>query len=103
MKTSTMDTIGTASAKASGIAGVFTPVLSFLTNSETLALLGLAFTVLTFLMSLYYKARSDRRAEAIARHKEEEHQLRMEMLRHQRGHVLIDPVSDIPTEIEADE
>lgn len=103
MKTSTMDTIGTVTAKASGTAGVLTPVLSFLTDSEVLALMGLAFTALTFLVSLYYKVRSDRRAEAIARHKEQEHQLRMELLRHQRGHVLIDPVSDIPTEIEGGE
>lgn len=103
MKTSTMDSLGTAAAKASGTAGVLTPVLSFLTNNETLALLGLAFTVLTFLMSLYYKARSDRRSEALAQQKQREIELRMELLRKQKGHLLIDPVSDIPTEIEGGE
>ena len=102
MKTQTMDTIGAATAKASGTAGVLTPLVSFLTNDGTLAMIGLAFTVMTFLMSLYYKARSDRRAEAIARQKEQEHQLHMEMLRHQKGRLLIDPISDIPPEVEVE-
>lgn len=102
MKTSTMDTIGTASAKVSGTAGVLTPLLSFLNNDMTPALFGLAFTALTFLVSLYYKARSDRRAEAIARQKAQEHDFRMEMMRNQRGRVLIDPVSDIPPEVEVE-
>ena len=102
MKTSTIDTIGTASAKVSGTAGVLTPLVSFLTNDMTLALFGLAFTALTFLVSLYYKARADRRAEAIARQKTQEHELHMEMLRNQRGLVLIDPVSDIPPEVEVE-
>ena len=103
MKTSTMDTIGTASAKVSGTAGVLTPLLSFLTSDMTLALFGLAFTALTFLISLYYKARSDRRAEAFAKQKEREIELRMEMLRKQNGRLLIDPVSEIPTEIEGED
>ena len=104
MKTSTMDmdTLGTAAFKTSGAAGVLTPLLSFLTNDMTLALMGLAFTALTFLVGLYYKARSDRRAEAIARQKEQEHELHMEMLRNQRGRVLIDPVSDMPPEVEVE-
>ena len=102
MKTQTMDTIGTASAKVSGTAGVLTPLLSFLNNDMTLALFGLAFTALTFLVSLYYKARADRRAEAIAQRKAQEHELRMGLLRKQSGHLLFDPVSDIPPEVEVE-
>ena len=100
MKTSTMDTIGTASAKVSGTAGVLTPLLSFLTNDMTLTLMGLAFTALTFVIGWYYKSRANARAEAIARQKMQEHELRMELMRNQRGHLLIDPVSDIPPEVE---
>ena len=100
MKTSTMDTIGTASAKVSGAAGVLTPLLSFLTNDMTLTLMGLAFTALTFVIGWYYKSRANARAEAIARQKMQEHELRMELMRNQRGHLLIDPVSDIPPEVE---
>ena len=100
MKTSTMDTIGTASAKVSGTAGVLTPLLSFLNNDMTLALFGLAFTALTFVIGWYYKSKANARAEAIARQKAQEHELRMEMMRNQRGRVLIDPVSDIPPEVE---
>ena len=100
MKTSTMDTIGTASAKVSGTAGVLTPLLSFLTNDMTLTLMGLAFTALTFVIGWYYKSRANARAEAIARQKAQEHELRMELMRNQRGHLLIDPVSDIPPEVE---
>ena len=100
MKTSTMDTIGTASAKVSGTAGVLTPLLSFLTNDMTLTLMGLAFTALTFVIGWYYKSKANARAEAIARQKAQEHELRMELMRNQRGHLLIDPVSDIPPEVE---
>ena len=102
MKTSTMDTIGTASAKVSGTAGVLTPLLSFLTNDMTLTLMGLAFTALTFVIGWYYKSRANARAEAIARQKAQEHELRMELMRNQRGHLLIDPVSDIPPEVEVE-
>lgn len=102
MKTSTMDTIGTASAKVSGTAGVVTPLLSFLTNDMTLALMGLAFTALTFVIGWYYKSKANARAEAIAQQKAQEHELRMEMMRNQRGLVLIDPVSDIPPEVEVE-
>lgn len=101
MKTSTMDTIGTASAKVSGTAGVVTPLLSFLTNDMTLALMGLAFTALTFLVGLYYKSKANARAEAIAQQKAQEHNLRMEMMR-QKGRLLIDPVSGIPPEVEVE-
>ena len=100
MKTSTMDTIGTASAKVSGTAGVLTPLLSFLTNDMTLTLMGLAFTALTFVIGWYYKSKANARAEAIAQQKAQEHELRMELMRNQRGHLLIDPVSDIPPEVE---
>ena len=102
MKTSTMDTIGTASAKVSGTAGVLTPLLSFLTNDMTLTLMGLAFTALTFVIGWYYKSRANARAEAIARQKAQEHELRMELMRNQRGHLLINPVSDIPPEVEVE-
>ena len=102
MKTSTMDTIGTASAKVSGTAGVLTPLLGFLTNDMALALFGLTFTALTFAISWYYKSKANARAEAIARKKAEEHELIMELMRNQRGRVLIDPVSDIPPEVEVD-
>lgn len=102
MKTSTMDTIGTASAKVSGTAGVVTPLLSFLTNDMTLALMGLAFTALTFVIGWYYKSKANARAEAIAQQKAQEHDFRMEMMRNQRGLVLIDPVSDIPPEVEVE-
>lgn len=101
MKTSTMDTIGTASAKVSGTAGVVTPLLSFLTNDMTLALMGLAFTALTFLVGLYYKSKANARAEAIAQQKAQEHELRMEMMR-QKGRLLIDPISDIQPEVEVE-
>lgn len=102
MKTQTMDTIGTASAKVSGTAGVLTPLLSFLTSDMTLALFGLAFTALTFVIGWYYKSKANARAEAIAQQKAQEHDLRMEMMRNQRGRVLIDPVSDIPPEVEVE-
>ena len=102
MKTQTVDTAGTAALKASGAAGVLTPLIGFLTNDMMLALFGLVFTALTFLVGLYYKARADRRAEAIARQKTQEHDLRMEMMRNQRGHLLFDPVSDIPPEVEVE-
>ena len=102
MKTQTMDTIGTASAKVSGTAGVLTPLVSFLTNDMTLALFGLAFTALTFVIGCYYKSKANARAEAIAQQKAQEHELRMEMMRNQRGLVLIDPVSDIPPEVEVE-
>ena len=105
MKTSTvdMDTLGTAAFKTSGTAGVLTPLLSFLTNDMTLALFGLAFTVLTFAIGWYYKSKANARAEAIARQKAQEHELRMEMLRRQKGQLLIDPVSDMPAEIEGED
>ena len=100
MKTSTMDTIGTAAVKTSGTAGVLTPLISFLTNDMTLTLMGLAFTALTFAIGWYYKSKANARAETIARQKMQEHELRMELMRNQRGHLLIDPVSDIPPEVE---
>lgn len=101
MKTQTMDTIGTASAKVSGTAGVVTPLLSFLTNDMTLALFGLAFTALTFVIGWYYKSKANARAEAIAQQKAQEHDLRMEMML-QKGRLLIDPVSDIQPEVEVE-
>lgn len=102
MKTSAMDTAGAAAFKTSGAAGVLTPLLSFLTNDMTLAMMGLAFTALTFLVGLYYKSKANARAEAIAQQKAQEHELRMEMMRNQRGLVLIDHVSDIPPEVEVE-
>ena len=101
MKTQTMDTGGDAAFKTSGAAGVLTPLLSFLTNDMTLALMGLAFTALTFLVGLYYKSKANARAEAIAQQKAQEHELRMEMMR-QKGRLLIDPISDIPPEVEVE-
>ena len=99
MKTSTMDTIGTAAVKTSGTAGVLTPLISFLTNDMALALFGLVFTSLTFVIGWYYKSKANARAEAIARQKAQEHELRMELMR-QKGRLLIDPVPDIPPEVE---
>ena len=101
MKTSTMDTIGTASAKVSGTAGVLTPLIGFLTHDMTLALFGLVFTALTFVIGWYYKSKANARAEAIAQQKAQEHELRMEMMR-QKGRLLIDPISDIPPEVEVE-
>ena len=101
MKTSTMDTIGTAAVKTSGMAGVLTPLLSFLTSDMALALFGLTFTALTFVIGWYYKSKADARAEAIARQKAQEHELRMELMR-QKGRLLIDPISGIPPEVEVD-
>lgn len=102
MSTQTMDTAGAAAFKTSGAAGVLTPLIGFLTNDMTLALMGLAFTALTFLVGLYYKSKANARAEAMAQQKAQEHDLRMEMMRNQRGLVLIDPVSDIPPEVEVE-
>lgn len=102
MSTQTMDTAGAAAFKTSGAAGVLTPLIGFLTQDMTLALMGLAFTALTFLVGLYYKSKANARAEAIAQQKAQEHELRMEMMRNQRGLVLIDPVSDIPPEVEVE-
>lgn len=102
MNTQTMDTAGAAAFKTSGAAGVLTPLIGFLTQDRTLALMGLAFTALTFLVGLYYKSKANARAEAIAQQKAQEHDLRMEMMRNQRGLVLIDPVSDIPPEVEVE-
>ena len=102
MNTQTMDTAGTAAFKTSGAAGLLTPLISFLTNDMTLTLMGLAFTALTFVIGWYYKSKANARAEAIAQQKAQEHELRMEMMRNQRGLVLIDPVSDIPPEVEVE-
>ncbi len=102
MKTSQMDTIGAAAFKTSGTAGVLTPLLSFLTNDMALALFGLTFTALTFVIGWYYKSKANARAEAIARQKAQEHELRMGLLRKQSGHLLFDPVSEIPPEVEVD-
>lgn len=102
MKTQAMDTAGAAAFKTSGAAGVLTPLIGFLTHDMTLALFGLVFTALTFLVGLYYKSKANARAEAIAQQKAQEHELRMEMMRNQRGLVLIDPVSDIPPEVEVE-
>ena len=102
MKTQTMDTIGTAAVKTRGAAGVLTPLLSFLTSDMTLALFGLAFTALTFVIGWYYKSKANARAEAIARQKAQEHELRMGLLRKQSGHLLFDHVSDIPPEVEVE-
>ena len=102
MKTSQMDTIGAAAFKTSGTAGVLTPLLSFLTNDMALALFGLTFTALTFVIGWYYKSKANARAEAIARQKMQEHELRMGLLRKQSGHLLLDPVSDIPPEVEVE-
>ena len=102
MKTQTMDTAGAAAFKTSGAAGVLTPLIGFLTNDMTLALFGLVFTALTFVIGWYYKSKANARAEAIAQQKAQEHDLRMEMMRNQRGLVLIDPVSDIPPEVEVE-
>ena len=100
MKTQTMDTAGAAAFKTSGAAGVLTPLIGFLTNDMTLALFGLVFTALTFVIGWYYKSKANARAEAIARQKAQEHELRMEMMRNQRWRVLNDPVSDMPPEVE---
>ena len=100
MKTQTMDAAGTAAFKTSGMAGVLTPLLSFLTNDMALALFGLTFTALTFVIGWYYKSKANARAEAIAQQKAQEHDLRMEMMRNQRWRVLNDPVSDMPPEVE---
>ena len=102
MKTSTMDSIGAASAKTSMTAGILTPIISFLTNDAALALLGIAFTALTFVIGWYYKSKANARAEAIARQKAQEHELRIGLLRKQSGHLLFDPVSDIPPEVEVE-
>ena len=102
MKTQTMDTAATAAFKTSGAAGVLTPLIGFLTHDMTLALFGLVFTALTFVIGWYYKSKANARAEAIAQQKAQEHELRMEMMRNQRGRVLIDPVSDIPPEVEVE-
>ena len=102
MKTSTMDTIGVAAVKTSGAAGVLTPLIGFLTNDMALALFGLTFTALTFVIGWYYKSKANARAEAIARQKAQEHELRMGLLRKQSGQLLFDPVSDIPPEVEVE-
>ena len=102
MKTQTMDTAAAAAFKTSGAAGVLTPLIGFLTNDMTLALFGLVFTALTFVIGWYYKSKANARAEAIAQQKAQEHELRMEMMRKQSGHLLIDPISDIPPEVEVD-
>ena len=102
MKTQTMDAAGTAAFKTSGAAGVLTPLIGFLTHDMALALFGLVFTALTFVIGWYYKSKANARAEAIARQKAQEHELRMEMMRNQRGRVLIDPISDIPPEVEVE-
>ena len=102
MKSSTMDTIGAAAVKTSGAAGVLTPLIGFLTNDMTLALFGLVFTALTFVIGWYYKSKANARAEAIAQQKAQEHELRMGLLRKQSGHLLFDPVSDIPPEVEVE-
>ena len=102
MKTQTMDAAGTAAFKTSGTAGVLTPLISFLTNDMTLTLMGIAFTALTFVIGWYYKSKANARAEAIARQKAQEHELRMGLLRKQSGHLLLDPVSDIPPEVEVE-
>lgn len=101
MKTQTMDTIGTTAVKTSGTAGVLTPLIGFLTHDMALALFGLVFTALTFAIGWYYKSKANARAEAIARQKAQEHELRMELMR-QKGRLLIDPVSDIPPEVEVE-
>ena len=102
MKTQPMDTAGSAAFKTSGTAGVLTPLISFLTNDMTLTLMGLAFTALTFVIGWYYKSKANARAEAIARQKAQEHELRMGLLRKQSGHLLFDHVSEIPPEVEVD-
>lgn len=102
MKTQTMDAAGTAAFKTSGAAGVLTPLISFLTNEMMLTLMGLAFTALTFVIGWYYKSKANARAEAIAQQKAQEHELRMGLLRKQSGHLLFDPVSDIPPEVEVE-
>lgn len=102
MKTQTMDTAGAAAFKTSGAAGVLTPLIGFLTHDMTLALFGLVFTALTFVIGWYYKSKANARAEAIARQKAQEHELRMGLLRKQSGHLLFDPVSDIPPEVEVE-
>ena len=100
MTTQTMDTTGAAALKTSGAAGVLTPLIGFLTHDMALALSGLVFTALTFVIGWYYKSKANARAEAIAQQKAQEHELRMEMLRSQKGHLLFDPVSDMPPEVE---
>lgn len=101
MKTQTIDTAGTAAFKTSGAAGVLTPLIGFLTHDMALAWFGLVFTALTFVIGWYYKSKANARAEAIAQQKAQEHDLRMEMMR-QKGRLLIDPVSDIPPEVEVE-
>ncbi len=101
MNTQTMDTAGTAAFKTSAAAGVLTPLIGFLTNDMTLALFGIVFTALTFVIGWYYKSKANARAEAIAQQKAQEHELRMEMMR-QKGRLLIDPISDIPPEVEVE-
>ena len=102
MKTQTMDAAGTAAFKTSGASGVLTPLIGFLTHDMALALFGLVFTALTFVIGWYYKSKANARAEAIARQKAQEHELRMGLLRKQSGHLLLDPVSDIPPEVEVE-
>ena len=102
MKTSTMDSIGAASAKTSMTAGAVTATFSFMSHEMLFGIIGVLFTLLTFIISWYYKRKADARAEAIAQQKAQEHDLRMEMMRSQKGHLLFDPVSDIPPEVEVE-
>lgn len=93
MKTSTIDTIGSASATTSVTAGGFTALFSFMAHDILFGVVGVLITIGTFLMSWYYKRKSDARAEAAERRREAEHQLRMDLMR-QKGRLLIDPASE---------
>ena len=99
MKTSTIDSIGAASAKTSMTAGAVTATFSFMSHEMLFGIIGVLFTLLTFIISWYYKRKADARAEAIAQQKAQEHELRMEIIQ-QKGRLLIDPISDIQPEVE---
>ena len=88
MKTSTMDSIGAASAKTSMTAGAVTATFSFMSHEMLFGIIGVLFTLLTFIMSWHYKRKADARADAEAQHRAQEHELRMELLcirQQQRG------------------
>ena len=94
MKTSTMDTLGVGAHKTGVVAGSITALFSFVSHEMLFSIMGLLFTLASFFVSWYYKRKANARADAAERRREAEHQLRMSLMR-EKGHLLINPESQI--------
>mgnify|MGYP003363110905 CR=1 FL=1 len=95
MKTSALEASSAAAGKASIAVSGTTAAISFVSHEFMFGMIGLLFTLLTFMANLYYKRKADARATREAIQREQERALRMEIMR--KDKCIIAPTSALPT------